>query len=416
MDQDGAGIPGLDRFEEGVQYQATIHVTAQGNWTFVKGYPFAYPPGSVESQEDLLASVSETIRVVSVVYKPTQAPKTVTDLDLSDHISAPVTGATAMRSPVPGKENQHTGSVAWQVQTPGADPAAWETMPGAVFQVEQTYRAVVTLYAGPGWVFDPEAGVSYTGQTVSWSDEARKTKNVLDGLIISFPATENTLVTDLDLTGKVPQPVTGGIPVTSFPAAQYTGTVAWSATLGGSPLIGLFQAGTAYTAQVTLTAAPGYTFAGNAASSLSSAPAANSAFKHDKGTVTSEFGSDTAMATIAFPETGGAPGAVTDLDLTPYLAAPVTGETPQTAIPGSAPQYTGTVTWTSSGGGAVGGQFEAGKVYTATVRLTAKPGCVFAPDTTLVYAGVELKAVSNDDGSITVSIGSLPETAVPYPW
>jgi hypothetical protein len=503
-DQDGAGIPGLDRFEEGVQYRAIIHITAQGNWTFVKGYPFAYPPGAVESQEDILASVSETMRVVSVVYQATEAPKTVTDLDLSGHISAPVTGATAMRSPVPGKENQYMGSVAWEVQDP--DTEKWETMTGAVFQAERIYRAVVTLYAGPGWVFDPEAGVSYTGQTVSWSDEAGKTKNVLDGLLISFPATEKEPVTDLSLTDKVPQPVNGGTPVTYGSAPQYGGTVAWSpdpsgglfgantaytATVtltaasgytlegvgangftytfsgaggtitydpatktavigfpqttdvpvkpvtdltltgklsapvnGGTPATyfstpqytgsvawdpalpkGLFGPGTAYTATVTLTAASGYTFAGVGAN----------AFTHGGGTASNGAGSG--VVTIGFPATAAMP--VTDLDLTPYLPAPVVGEPAVGKLFPEPPQYTGTVTWTRKKGDgaeeAHSGAFKAGTIYKATIALTAASGYTFAKDTRFVYAKETISSANDAGKNITVSIGGLSETS-PYPW
>jgi hypothetical protein len=223
MDQDGKGID-LDRFEEGVQYQATIQLKAEDGWTFVKGYPFAYPQGSVESQQDLTASVSETMRVVSVAYKATKAPQAVTDLDLSNHISAPVTGATAMRS-VLGKENQYTGSVYWEVQTLGDDPAQWENMTGVMFEPEQTYRAVVTLYAGPGYTLKG-AEFTHTGEGSECRNPGTSVGHVLDGLIIIFPATKNAPVTDMNLTDKVPQPVTGGTPITYFSAPQYTGNVA----------------------------------------------------------------------------------------------------------------------------------------------------------------------------------------------
>jgi hypothetical protein len=441
MDQDGKGID-LDRFEEGVQYQATIQLKAEDGWTFVKGYPFAYPQGSVESQQDLTAVVSETMRVVSVAYKATKAPRAVTDLDLSNHISAPVTGATAMRS-VLGKENQYTGSAYWEVQTLGDDPAQWETMTGVMFEPERTYRAVVTLYAGPGYTLKG-AEFTHTGEGSECSNPGTGVGHVLEGLIITFPATKNAPVTDMKLTDKVPQPVTGGTPVTYFSAPQYTGNVAWSVTSSpGGPPIGLFEAGTAYTATVTLTAAPGYTFAGNAVSSLSSAPswavsrtvgnAVNSSFEHEGGKVEAGSGSDTAVVIITFSSTESAAGSgeagtavVTDLDLAQYLSAPVRGGTPAPTFSG--PQYSGTVAWKKTGESAAhSGLFGAGTAYTATVALTANQGRTFAGVKANAFShdGKDTKVTpnpSNPEGSgltITVTIdfeATKPGTGWPWEW
>jgi hypothetical protein len=128
------------------------------------------------------------------------------------------------------------------------------------------------------------------------------------------------------------------------------------------------------------------------------------AFTHGGGTPSN--GADSGEITIGFPATGGAPVPVWDLDLTPYLSAPVTGGTPDTSFSASAPQYTGTVEWTISGGGAVGGNFEAGTAYTATVTLTAKPGYAF--DGVGDFGYTDSKTISqaeNSDGSMTVTIG-----------
>ncbi|TWH59426.1 putative glycosyl hydrolase [Desulfitobacterium sp. LBE] len=74
-------------------------------------------------------------------------------------------------------------------------------------------------------------------------------------------------VNDLDLSGKLTAPVKNGTPITDIDTAQYTGTVAWP----GSPV--KFLGSTIYTANVTLTAKPGYTFSGLAENSFSFAGA-----------------------------------------------------------------------------------------------------------------------------------------------
>ncbi|MDR1469384.1 MAG: autotransporter adhesin family protein [Spirochaetaceae bacterium] len=71
-------------------------------------------------------------------------------------------------------------------------------------------------------------------------------------------------VTDFDLTPYVPAPVLWDVPVTYFTAPQYYGTVAWTydtETETDTALTGRF-AEPQYTAEFTLTAASGYTFAG----------------------------------------------------------------------------------------------------------------------------------------------------------
>jgi hypothetical protein len=267
------------------------------------------------------------------------------------------------------------------------DPAP----PNGVFGPGTAYTAKVTLTAASGYTFTGVGANAFTHGGGTPSNEADS------GVItIGFPETAETggapvLVDDLDLTAKVPAPVTGGTPVTYFSAPQYTGTVEWYAN--GTPLSGLFAAGTAYTAKVTLTAASGYTLDG----------VGN--FSHgDKTNLEPVKNGGKADVTIGFTATAGMP--VTDLDLTLYLSAPVTGKAPDTSFSASAPQYTGTVTWALSGGGAVVGKFEAGTAYTATVTLKAKQGYAFDGAGKFGYTGSKnISQAENSDGSMTVTIG-----------
>jgi hypothetical protein len=377
-DQDDGPIPGLAAFEQGAQYKAVISLTAKNAWKFVSGYPFAYYPSTSVLSQDDLTKTSDTNRVVYVTYKQTGNPIKVTNLDLTYHIPAPATGATAMWS-VLGDGNQYMGSVQWEVAASAAAETEWTAMPSGVFLPGMIYRAVAALYPGPGCVFDENAVVSHDDAAGPFEPVTRTAK-VID-VTISFPATIIEPVTDLDLSPYVPAPFTGGTPVTYFSAPQYTGNVAWITTGDSSPHSGLFKANTQYAAEVSLTAAFGYIFISDPTASSGSQAALSGAalsqadetvFEHDGGNVTA--GSYETAVTIVFPATDNVTaGPVDELDLAPYVPAPALGGIPVTYF--FAPQYTGAVKWTvTSSLGAHSGLFGANTAYTATVTLTAASG------------------------------------------
>jgi hypothetical protein len=184
---------------------------------------------------------------------------------------------------------------------------------------------------------------------------------------------EKLLITDLDLTDKVPAPVAEGIPAASFAAPQYTGKVAWINLDENTAYDGAlrFKVGTQYEAVVEMTPTPGYAFGEvSSGASLRTAEAAvRSVFKHSEGTV--EPGEAAEEVNIIFPRTGSFPAAVTDLDLTDKVPAPAKGATAGTRF--AASQYTGDVAWDPADT-----RFQTGRSYTATVTLTAAPGWTFA--------------------------------------
>jgi hypothetical protein len=370
-------------------------------------------PGFVFKEEELPTGeilVNGGTRInggVSITGIMLDFPKTgrtvVTSLDLTMYIPAPVTGGTPVKTlSVP----QYTGTVKWMS---GGDTAG-SVFEAGNFKINAAYAATVTLTAASGCTFEGMEGTFWHGGAETITVTKPFTGSSGEVRIV-FPATNEVTaaaVNDFAMAFKVPAPVMGGTPVQYFSGPQYIGNVVWKRTdnTGGS-LSGLFAANTAYTATVTLTAISGWTFNGAGAN----------VFIHggSSGITTANNTGGTITVTIKFPTTTTAVP-VTDLDLAPYLSAPKTGVAPQTSIPNSASQYTGTVKW-MSGSDTAGSVFETGKVYMAMVTLEAKPGYTFAAGTTFVYAEVNMPTSPvGKDGSMIMVIVVGQETAIPNPW
>jgi hypothetical protein len=180
----------------------------------------------------------------------------------------------------------------------GASCAAWFNLEYAPFSL--------SMWDGPVWVIrngindlaqdantDFDADVD-NGEKVKWN----ATVNGNGAVVFTVPP---FWVTDLDLTFKVPAPVTGGTPVYSFTDAQYAGVVEWKRVAGDGKHSGVFLDGTAYKAVVTLTAAAGRTFEG-----IPATPEAG-CFSHQGQNVTVSHQAGTAGSTldvtITFPVT-----------------------------------------------------------------------------------------------------------------
>jgi hypothetical protein len=140
------------------------------------------------------------------------------------------------------------------------------------------YQVLVSLSKGTDYAGFPEIIHIYAGLT-----SALPAQTFTDADFAPVVA-----ASDLDLSGKFAAPVLGQTSAASLNAAQYTGTIAWSPTVSGT-----FAASTPYTATVSLTAKPGYTFTGVAAN----------AFSHSGATsVSNSVGSG--VVTLAFAATG----------------------------------------------------------------------------------------------------------------
>jgi hypothetical protein len=241
------------------------------------------------------------------------------------------------------------------------------------------YTAAITLTPKSGFTL---AGVAANFFTVAG---ATTTNDANTGFITAvFPATSTpgAAVINIAAIPGVTPPATDGTPVSAITAtAQYTGTVAWKETSGGSAHTGPFAPSTAYTATITLTAESGFTLAGVGANFFTVAGATTTNAVND-GVITAVFPA-TNPTVINIAAIGG-------------VTAPVTGGTPVSIITATT-QYTGTVTWSPDED-----PFEPSTVYTATITLTPLPGYILTGVTADFFTVAGATATNAaDDGDIT---------------
>jgi hypothetical protein len=285
----------------------------------------------------------------------------VNDRDLTARVPQPVKGNMA----VSGISSfQYTATnVTWTPSTP--DPRV------NGFQGGETYSVTVNLSAASGYTFTGVSSFTHGG-ALNGGDISIFTNNGDTAAFTIYfpPVPTDTTVTDLDLTAKIPRPVSGGTPATYFSWPQYTGTkVSWeklNGTLWEPMLGGTFQADTAYRAVFDLSAASGYTFAGIGGNTFT--------YTGTGVTVTHGLGAANTplRVTLEFLV------AVNIFNLTSYLPAPVRGVASTGLTPTG--QYTGTVAWnnvTAGGTLTTGAPFGTETVYEAVLTLTVKDGYVF---------------------------------------
>jgi hypothetical protein len=367
-------------------FQTNMAYTAKVTLTAASGYTFGNPAVSFThgSAGTITADNGNgTLTVTAAFAATTDATAVpVNDLDLTYKIPKPVGGGTpAAYFSAP----QYTGNVVWT--------AGGQSLSG-LFGANTAYTATVTLTAASGYTFAGVAANAFTYDGVPTISNGAASGAVT----IMFPATTNTAVipvNNLDLSYHVPAPVRGGTPVRYVSDPQYTGNVAWSVSAGGHALGGLFEAGTAYTATVTLTAASGYTFTGVGAN----------AFTHESTNALNSVGSG--VVSIAFPATEpNQTTVINSVDLTNLLPAPITGATPRMDFPGV--NYSGIAAWTTAGGFPVT-IFEVGTVYTAVVTLYPAPGYSFPAAVPVTHGGI---AIANFTGEPRQGTVTFPATGI----
>jgi hypothetical protein len=300
--------------------------------------------------------------------------------------------------------DEYTGSIAWKH---GADFA--ETLgAGANFAASTVYKAVITLTAKDGYTFDGVAANDFTHADAESIDNPEGTGTTIMVNVV-FPITllaggGKNPVDATDLTELAIRPVKNAAPVTSVEKTQYSASVAWKDD-ADAPYTANFAPNAIYTAVVTLTANPAYTFAGvTAGTTLFSCTGASSV---TNAAVTE----GKVVVTIVFQATEGTeddPTIVTAVELKDSITAPVTGGTPDAAftITGAQTgQFTaGNVSW-KTGGTAAGDTFEGNAVYTAEVTLTPAQNYTFAEAEDFEYDGATVTQTAvGDDKKVTVTV------------
>ena len=295
---------------------------------------------------------------------PAPAADQTIDIRAIAGVTAPVAGATPVDSVTATAE--YTGTVTW---SPTASPT---------FAHGMTYTATITLA--------PQSGFTLTGITADTFTVAGATSvhNSVDSGVITaiFPATSLTTVGNFAIAG-VTAPVAGATPVSTITETpEYTGTVTWSPA--ASPTFSYSQV---YTATITLAAKSGYTFDGVAADTFTVT-----------GATTVHSLVNAGVVTATFPATGD-PSPVTDTTINNIV--PVAGFAPVASVNDF--QYTGSISWTSSGG-SVGTYFDTATVYTAVIHLTTTSGNTFvgvAHDFTIGGATSSTTTYGTDTATVT---------------
>jgi hypothetical protein len=389
-DEGGADITGvLDRFALGEVYQAEIILTAKSGYVFKADQPFAYPAVTISSLSGGNSDAGS--RTLTVTYNRTRAPATVTETNLAPYIPVPVTDAAPI-SYFTASSGQYTGSVAWK-KTGNPDVHA------GLFAAGTAYTAAVSLHPASGYTLDGFTGnFTCTGASFVTYDSGTRT------VTVDFAETARRPITGVfDLTPYLTVPVTGAMPATGdlhLPLAPFTGKVAWKKTGAPDVHAGLFAAGTAYTATVSLEdIAAGYTLDGFTGSFIHTGAPAPPVYHPGTRAVTVEFAA-TVKRVI-----GGI------LSLNPYLPAPVVRAQPAAALtvpPGS--PFAGAVSWIPADS-----IFQEGEAYTATVTLEPAADYEFAPDIAFAYVGGTVGSKSDAGGgkvAVPIAFPALTLTRV----
>ncbi|MFP3090416.1 autotransporter adhesin family protein [Treponema sp. TIM-1] len=403
-DHTGANLPSLAVFQADTVYRAEIKLIPRAGYGFDPSIPFAYHPGKITSQAD---DLGDPTRTVTVTYNNSNDADItfITDYNLQSYVPVPIASERPVRA-VNTREDM-TVAAAWSVQnSPGSDAySSIDTADSFVFELGAVYRAVIELKTKPKYRFSSTKNFTYTDGSHIEPDGSTTDPDIRKFTVTYLATRAPMKINDYNLTAYLAKPMSGTTAVGFLAAPQYTGTVSWRNTLTQAVLAGPFQYGTAYTAEVTLTPASGYTISGVGGTG----GIGQDVFIHTGAeTVTNPAGSG--VVTIKFPATSNAPSPIVvyDTTLTDRVPRPVSRATPVMSF--STTQYRGTVVWRNTGSNAVLiGQFQTNISYTAVISLTALPGYTFTGIGQNVFTHAHASGiVTNAPNSSTVTINFPP--------
>ncbi|MFP3090232.1 hypothetical protein LQZ21_07885 [Treponema sp. TIM-1] len=394
-DNTGAAVPvPFDTFLGNMVYQAEISLTVKPGYGFYPATLFAYPPGKISSQT---GDFGDPTRTVTVTYNNSDDADItfITDYNLQSYVPIPMAGEKPVRTI--NNRGDMTVEVDWEdpVNSGSFIPAGNYT-----FDIETVYRSKIRLKANSGYRFIAARNFEYPAGTVTEQPVSNSDPDERNLTWVTYIETKTPIViTDYNLTPYIPKPISGVTPVWSFAGPQYTGTVQWKNMETPAALTGPFQSGVAYTAEVTLTPAMGYTFT----------RAGQDTFVHTGAkTVTNPAGNGSVTIDFSVTASAGNPTIVYDTVLTDRLPKPIIGGTPVLGIAGA--QYTGRVVWMPPHS-----TFQSGTVYKAVVTLNAAPGYTFTGiGQNVFFHDTASGIVTNPAGSGTVTINFPPAASATY--
>ncbi|MFP3090414.1 hypothetical protein LQZ21_08820 [Treponema sp. TIM-1] len=388
-DKDGVEIPlPFEAFAADTVYQAEIRLSAKPGYGFYPTTPFAYPAGKIRDQTK---DLGDPIRTVTVIYNNSDEWNItfITDYNLQNYVPVPLAGEKPVRSI--DNRGDLGGTVTWDVETA---PDDFDPFTGNDFQLHSVYRAKIDLAVKDGYRFSAARNFSYHDGTAA-VPQGDGTAPHSRSFEVLYRATRTPIIIgDPNLTPYVPKPLSGTTAIMSFAASEYTGTITWKNTGTQEVLTGSFQPNTAYTAEVTLYPASGYTVTG----------LGQDFFVHT-GAETISNPAASGAVTLMFPPTGsfGSPMVVYDTILTGRLPKPVSGMTPVMGITGA--QYSGSVTWIP-----FDGVFQESVSYRAVLVLNPASGYTFTGIGPNAFFHGDAPEITNPADSGTVTI-TFPVTA-----
>jgi hypothetical protein len=379
--------PALTSFVRGTVYQAEITLRAQSPYTFDADIRFEYRSAVVE---DLSGENTHTqSRTLAVKYKPAGqgSEQKVLDYDLQHYVPVPAVGARPITSLT---RPDLMVEVTWKDATGKAIiPIPNSFVKGTV------YQAKITLTARSPYTFDAGTPFEYltAAAELSGKNDDTQSRTLIATYYPPGEEAEDGKVVDYDLQHYVPIPATGAAVVKELIRPDLTVEVKWMDE-NGIELPGLdpFVQDTVYQAKITLTARSLYTFAANIPFKYISAkaeePTGDNANTKRRTLTVRYLPADSRIE-------------ISNINLTPYIPAPVTGELPKTEL--SAGTYAGAVEWFIGVQPAPEGRFKPNTVYTAKVTLTPKEEDYKFSDTPSVIhnAGVVGTFSRKNDESLT---------------
>lgn len=256
------------------------------------------------------------------------------------------------------------------------------------------YGSSLTLTPVDKTVDSTAISVRLTGAAGTWNGNITHESSGATNRNVAVSGTAISQITSVAVTDII-APAAQAIADTSadIAAAPAAGIISPTATVTWSPPVSSFGFGTVYTASVTLTAVTGYQFTSGTTATVNGQTA--SVTLNGNGTLTVSY---------AFPKTGDVPPtAITNVAVI-NIIAPAALATPDPLANVSATPTTGilsstaSVTWSPADN-----PFGYGKVYTASVTLTAATGYQFTSGTTATVNGQAAVVVLNNDGTVTIS-------------